>query len=72
MSCAVCISGDQVEFNAEINIHLRGRKNVDHPGILVFPKLSVCLVCGSSQFSIPENELSHLAERAQSHESSTH
>jgi hypothetical protein len=66
MSCAVCASDNQTEFTAEINIHFRGRKNVDHPGILVFPKVLVCLDCGWSGFTTPKAELSQLARGAAS------
>ena len=61
MNCAICASGNQAEFCAEINIHFHGRKNADHPGVLVFPAVLVCLDCGSSRFSTPKTELSQLA-----------
>jgi len=32
-----------------------------NPGVFVFPKVSVCLDCGSSRFSIAETELALLA-----------
>jgi len=64
MSCPACKSCNQSEFNAEVNIHFRGRENVDHPGVMVFPNLSVCLDCGSSSFTIQHNELSQLARRS--------
>jgi hypothetical protein len=33
----------------------------DKPGLLVYPKLAVCLDCGYSRFTTPEAELSILA-----------
>lgn len=63
MCCPSCESGRQAEFRAEINIHFRGLKNLDKPGVLVFPKVVVCLNCGSSLFIIPETELALLAGR---------
>jgi len=61
--CVLCQSGNQVEFTAEIMIHFSGNENIDHPGIPAFPKISVCLDCGSSQFIVSEVELTRLAKR---------
>jgi hypothetical protein len=58
MPCSSCLSSHQVEFPAEVNIHFRDLHN---PGVLVFPKILICLDCGASRFSIPENELARLA-----------
>lgn len=60
MSCAVCTSRHQAEFNAEVNIHFPGLTNADKPGIFVFPKLLVCLNCGFSRFMTPASELAQL------------
>jgi hypothetical protein len=43
MSCPACASGNQSEFSAEMVIHLGGLKNLNNPGVWVFPRLSVCL-----------------------------
>jgi len=59
--CPHCASDTQAEFSAEINIHFSGLRNIDRPGLLVFPKLLVCLECGYSRFSTPEAELALLA-----------
>jgi hypothetical protein len=67
MPCLACLSGNQAEFTAEINIHLRGRENINNPGVLVFPKLRVCLDCGSSHFSTPQAELSQLVRLPPTH-----
>jgi len=57
MSCTVCASANQAEFPTEMAIHFSGRKNLDKPHVLLFPKLLVCLDCGFSRFTVPENEL---------------
>jgi hypothetical protein len=61
MPCLLCASGNQEEFGTEINIHFRGLKNIDDPGVLFFPKVLVCLDCGASRFSTPQDELWRLA-----------
>jgi len=69
--CPLCASANQAEFSAEVNIHFHGLENIDNPGVLVFPKLLVCLDCGSSLFSIAGAELSQLARRPATREVST-
>jgi len=61
MSCRLCGSGNEAEFAAEMIIHFSGLKNLDKPGIWVFPKLLICLDCGFSPFTVPESELALLA-----------
>jgi hypothetical protein len=61
MSCPLCGSGNQAELTAEMIIHFSGLRNLDQPGVWLFPKLLVCLDCGSSRFIVPENELALLA-----------
>jgi hypothetical protein len=70
MSCLSCASGNQAEFSAEMIIHFSGLKNLDKPGVWVFPKLLVCLDCGFSRFTTPESELALLA-RGMASEGST-
>jgi hypothetical protein len=62
MYCASCASGDLTEFTAEMNINLSGHKNLDKPGVLVFPKVWVCLECGFSRFTTPRTDLRLLAQ----------
>lgn len=64
MSCTLCGSGKEVEFAAEMVIHFSfsGLKNLDKPGVWIFPKLLVCLDCGFSRFTIPEEKLALLAK----------
>jgi len=61
MHCPQCASDTQAEFSTEINIHFSGLRNIDRPGLLVFPKLLVCLECGYSRFTTPKPELALLA-----------
>lgn len=61
MSCKSCTSEHQVEFGAEINIHIPGREGLDKPTVWVFPKLIVCMDCGFTEFAVPETELAGLA-----------
>jgi hypothetical protein len=61
MQCASCTSSHQAELGTEINIHVRGRKRIEDPGVLIFPRLLVCLDCGFSCFIASENELACLA-----------
>jgi hypothetical protein len=64
MQCKSCGSHNQTEFNAEINVHFPGLKNVDRPAVLVFPKLLLCLDCGFTEFTLSESEL-HLLDETQ-------
>jgi hypothetical protein len=61
MPCSSCLSSNQAEFPAEINIHFPGCKNFTKPTVWLFPKVLVCLDCGASRFTIPESELAWLA-----------
>jgi hypothetical protein len=49
-------------FAAEIVIHFGGPQAPKNPGVLAFPKISACLGCGSTRFTIPETELGLLRE----------
>jgi hypothetical protein len=60
MPCSFCQSSHQAEFPAEVNIHLHGLRNLKYSGVLMFPKILICLDCGASRFTIPENELARL------------
>jgi hypothetical protein len=62
MPCVSCGSRRQPEFLAELNIHFSGLKNLGKPGVLVFPKVLVCLDCGLSWFTTPKNELARLGD----------
>ena len=60
MTCRSCRSVNQAEFPAELLIHFGGLKNLDKPGVWVFPKLLVCLDCGFLQSTVPAPELASL------------
>jgi hypothetical protein len=60
--CKQCSSQSQKEFNGELAIHFIGLKGLEKPIVWVFPKLHVCLSCGSTEFTVPERDLRVLAE----------
>jgi hypothetical protein len=62
MYCLSCGSTKQAELTAEMMIHFRGLEHLDKPGVLLFPKIRVCLGCGLSRFTVPETELASLAK----------
>jgi len=57
MNCPLCASSNEVEFPTERNIHVGGLRNLNRPSVFLFPKILVCLDCGSSRFTILETEL---------------
>jgi hypothetical protein len=61
MSCQLCRSSNQAELDSEMVIHFSGLKNLDKPGVWLFPKLLVCLNCGCSRFTVPEGKLASIA-----------
>jgi len=62
--CTSCQSDKMKTFNGEIAIHFCGLEGLDKPIVWVFPKLTVCLNCGFTQFVVPERELRVLATGA--------
>jgi hypothetical protein len=64
MSCPLCASGKEKEFSAEMIIHHSGLENLKRSPVLVFPKLLVCMDCGSSRVSIPRIKAESLGESA--------
>ena len=63
----VCLAGhaDQStkgKFSGEMAIHFPGLKNIDKPIVRVFPKIVVCLDCGTAEFALAEAELRQLAK----------
>ena len=60
MSCLKCGLDNQMEFSAEMMVHLGGIKNLDNSGVVLFPKILVCVSCGFSQFTVPKTELAFL------------
>ena len=62
ISCKMCASVNQKKFSAEMGIHFPELKNIDKPVVWVFPKVVVCLDCGTAEFAVPEEELRQLAK----------
>ena len=60
MECKGCASHNIKSFNGELAIHFPGRGGLTKPIVWVFPRLDVCLVCGSTNFTIPEEQLNLL------------
>lgn len=60
MSCRRCASGNNVQLDAEVNIHSAGLIGLDKPAVLVFPMIVVCLACGFVEFNLAETELMQL------------
>jgi hypothetical protein len=63
MACTGCHSRNQAEVNTEINIHYSGPAYIGDPGIFVYPKVTVCLDCGVSQFTLDGDELAQIVAR---------
>lgn len=61
MSCLSCASQNLVTLSVEMNMHFTGLRNIDKPGVWLFPDVLVCLDCGYAHFSVPAVELARLA-----------
>jgi hypothetical protein len=61
VACRRCASNNQSEFYAEINVHFRGLEALSKFPVLIFPTLTVCVDCGLTEFTFPEEELRQLA-----------
>jgi hypothetical protein len=68
MVCKRCGSASHNEVNAEVYIHFPGRAGLNKAGVLVFPKLLLCLGCGLADFSVPETELRTLVSGSENDE----
>ena len=53
---AGCASHKIETLSGELAIHFPGSEGLTKPIVWVFPKLDVCLVCGSTNFTIPEEQ----------------
>jgi hypothetical protein len=62
MPCKSCASLNQGTFTGEVVILFPGLKPIDKPILWVFPKLIVCLNCGTTEFAVPKSELRQLAK----------
>lgn len=61
MSCRRCASDNDIQLDAEVNIHCAGLIGLDKPAVLIFPRVVVCLHCGFVEFNLAESELRQLA-----------
>jgi hypothetical protein len=50
-------------ITAEMMIHFSGLENIDNPGVPAFPRVSICLHCGASRFTMAAIELALLTRR---------
>jgi len=63
MDCQSCSSSRQIEMQGEVCLHFPGGlESLDKPLVWVYPKVVVCLDCGSAQFTVPETELKVIKE----------
>jgi hypothetical protein len=62
--CSSCAASTLVELDAEICIHFRGLAGLGVDPILAFPKLRVCLYCGSIRSDLSGQELQLVREGA--------
>jgi len=60
MPCKSCLSKNQREFPAEVNIHFPGKEGLKKPTVWAFPRLGICLDCGLTQFTLGDSELMQL------------
>ena len=63
MECPNCNSNHHGQFSAEILIHPRSTESLCNPGVLVFPKILVCLACGFSLFIIPQVKVALMSKK---------
>lgn len=61
-SCQQCGAVSHGEFPAEVCIHFPGPENLSKPAVFVFPRLWVCMNCGTAQFRVARAELQRLAQ----------
>jgi len=66
MSCVLCSSLNEAEFATEMMIHVNGPQRLTSTSVLAFPKILVCLDCGSSHFNTPGAELRALRKGSRS------
>jgi hypothetical protein len=64
MPCPSCAQNNQAEFQGEMMLHFNGLRNLEVPGVMLFPRLLVCLDCGSALFTVPEVALVACRQRS--------
>lgn len=62
MGSKICATHKFKSFNGELAIHFCGREGLTKPIVWVFPRLEVCLLCGSTNFTGPQEQLTLLLE----------
>jgi hypothetical protein len=64
MTCESCGSTNVSTFVTEANIHfpLSLMKDLEKPGVLLFPNLTICLDCGFAHCTLSEQDLRLLRE----------
>ena len=60
--CKSCTGVNLKTFSGEVAIHFPGVDGLNKPIVWAFPKVSVCLTCGFTEFVVPERELRVLIE----------
>lgn len=61
MPCKQCASEKRGHFNGEVALHFPGLGGLSKPIVWVFPRVTVCLSCGSAEFEVPQGEVTVLA-----------
>lgn len=61
--CKSCRTYSQKTFNGEVAIHFPALEELNNPVVKVSPKITVCLICGFTEFIVPGRELRVLVER---------
>jgi hypothetical protein len=64
MQCGSCGSGNHGHFIAEMGIRSPGLEDIDKLTAWVFPRLNVCLDCGSVEFVVSKEEVLELRRLA--------
>jgi hypothetical protein len=57
-----CSLKNQRKLNAEVALHVPGRKGLDTPLVWAFPELLVCLNCGLVVFALADAPLKELGQ----------
>jgi hypothetical protein len=61
MPCRLCQSTNQRSFPSEVAVHPPSNpETLSMPHLLIYPHLLVCLDCGFTEFSIPDESLHQL------------
>jgi hypothetical protein len=55
MVCKVCSSGNQIQLKSEMCLHQPSGFN--RPELFIFPKVSICLQCGFTEFRLSDEDL---------------